>query len=124
MKKKLSYIFLSLLFFTAKAQQRTFEILNSGYLKCFDTVKYNEKAGKYYTCEPSTVLNFHNTLFIGNDKIFPDGYSSIFTLLYSKDTIDCTTREYNKNPLFFRVHKFESSTILPDSSFIIFLSSQ
>ena len=120
MKKILTYIFLSLSTFVTYSQQRTFEILNSGYLKCFDTLRYNEDAGKYYTCEPSTVLNFHDTLFIGNDKIFPDDYTSIFTLVNTKDTIDCATRQYNKNSLFYRVHKFESSTILPDSSFVIF----
>ena len=120
MEKTLSYIFLLLLTLTSKAQLKTFEILNSGYLKCFDTVRYNEEAKKYYTCEPSTVLNFHDTLFIGNDKIFPDNYSSIFILQNSNDSIDCSTRQYTKNQLFYRVHKFESSTILPDSSFAVF----
>ncbi len=94
------------------------KIEKQGYFNCFDTVVTKDN-GKPFTCEPSTIAFINGKIFIGNDKTFPYQKSSIFSFNFD-DTINCKSRTYYENDLFDRVHKFEASTITPDSNFLIF----
>ncbi len=97
------------------------EIISDGYIECFsDEVNINSDV--LYTCEPSTISRFGNEIFIGNDKVFPDSLSSVFSINFDS-TFECSTKEYYKNSLFLMVHKYESSTVLLDSSFVLMSGS-
>lgn len=100
------------------SQNSNYKIIKSGYSKCFDSVIYQINK-QPYTCEPSTVSYFRGNIFIGNDKLFPEPYSSIFSFKFDNN-IDCKTRQYSTNKYFKYVNKFEASTVTPDSSFFIF----
>ncbi len=117
MKKNIFIIGLMLISVIIYGQKQA-KIIKSGYFTCFDSVFYQTN-GKPYTCEPSTVEFIDNKIFIGNDKIFPYGKSSIFSFNFN-DTINCKSRTYLINKLFYQVHKFEASAITPDHSFLIF----
>lgn len=92
------------------------EIITDGYFDCFDD------SYKGYTCEPSTVVYHDGKVFLGNDKSFPDNKSSIFSFSLKK-TINCESKTYYTDKIFYDVKKYESSTISPDKKFILFSSS-